>query len=126
MSINERNELVLEYLWCIDCVIRQNYGLVQAAHLDRDDVYQNLAMRRSLMSIAETLRTDYHIEVSHTVVAGELSKMGYSKQLNQKMLQVGQAHPDREAQFEYINQTAKEYLAEGVPVREKFWIMISP
>ena len=68
------------------------------------------------MSIAETLRTDYHIEVSHTVVAGELSKMGYSKQLNQKMLQVGQAHPDRDAQFEYINNTAKEYLAEGVPV----------
>ena len=45
MSISERNELVLEYLWCIDCVIRQNYGLVQAARLDRDDVYQNLAMR---------------------------------------------------------------------------------
>lgn len=71
---------------------------------------------QSLMSIAETLRAGYGIEVSHTVVAGELSKMGYSKQLNQKMLQVGQAHPDRDAQFEYINQTAKEYLAQGVPV----------
>ena len=45
MSISERNELVLEYLWCIDCVIRQNYGLVRAAHLDRDDVYQSLALR---------------------------------------------------------------------------------
>ena len=45
MSISERNELVLEYLWCVDCVIRQNHGLVQAARLDRDDVYQNLAVR---------------------------------------------------------------------------------
>ena len=45
MSISERNELVLEYLWCIDCVIRQNYELVRAAHLDRDDVYQSLALR---------------------------------------------------------------------------------
>ena len=45
MSIQERNELVLEYLWCIDCVIRQNYGLVRAAHLDCDDVYQSLALR---------------------------------------------------------------------------------
>ena len=45
MSISERNELVLKYLWCIDCVIRQNYGLVRAAHLDRDDVYQSLALR---------------------------------------------------------------------------------
>ncbi len=45
MSISERNELVLEYLWCIDCVIRQNYTLIQAAHMDRDDVYQSLALR---------------------------------------------------------------------------------
>ena len=45
MSVEERNRLVLAYLWCIDCVIRQNYSLVQAAHLDRDDVYQALAAR---------------------------------------------------------------------------------
>ena len=45
MSIQERNDLVVTYLWCIDCVIRQNYTLVRAAHLDRDDVYQALAVR---------------------------------------------------------------------------------
>ena len=70
----------------------------------------------SLMSIAEALKAQYSIEVSHTVVARELSKMGYSKQLNQKMLQVGASHPDRNAQFEYINKTAKEYLSQGIPV----------
>ena len=45
MSVKERNDLVVAYLWCIDCVIRQNYSLIQAAHLDRDDVYQTLAIR---------------------------------------------------------------------------------
>lgn len=45
MSIEERNQLVTAYLWCIDSVIRQNYGLLRAAHLDRDDVYQCLAVR---------------------------------------------------------------------------------
>ncbi len=45
MSIEERNKQVEEHLWCIDSVIHQNYCLVQAAHLDRDDVYQALALR---------------------------------------------------------------------------------
>ena len=45
LPIEERNKLVASYLWCIDSVIRQNYSLVQAAHLDKDDVYQNLALR---------------------------------------------------------------------------------
>lgn len=45
MPVEERNRLVMAYLWCIDSVIRQNYGLVQAAHLDKDDVYQYLAIR---------------------------------------------------------------------------------
>ena len=45
MSVEERNQLVVAYLWCIDCVIRQNYNLVLAAHLDRDNVYRALAMR---------------------------------------------------------------------------------
>ena len=71
---------------------------------------------KSLMSIASALEEQYGIEVSHTVVAGELTKMGYSKQLNQKMLQVGNAHPKRNEQFEYIDATSKAYIAEGVPV----------
>jgi len=44
-SVEQRNDLVTQYLWCIDSVIRQNYSLMRAAHLDRDDVYQALAMR---------------------------------------------------------------------------------
>jgi hypothetical protein len=32
------------------------------------------------------------------------------------MLQVGEAHPDRNAQFEHINATAAEYIERGEPV----------
>lgn len=45
LTIPQRNSLVQEYLWCIDSVIEQNYSLLKAAHLDRDDVYQSLALR---------------------------------------------------------------------------------
>ncbi len=44
-SIAQRNQLVEEHLWCIDRVMRSNRTLIAAAHLDRDDVYQQLAVR---------------------------------------------------------------------------------
>ncbi len=69
-----------------------------------------------LMNIRDILESDYGIKVSHTVVAGTLEKLGYSKQMNQKMLQVGKPHPDRNAQFEYINKTSKEYIKSRIPV----------
>jgi hypothetical protein len=42
--------------------------------------------------------------------------MGYSKQANQKLLQVDEPHPDRNAQFGHINETAADYLRVGNPV----------
>jgi hypothetical protein len=56
------------------------------------------------------------IDVSHVTVKDVLEAMGYSKQANQKALQVGLPHPDRNAQFEHINRTAALYIAKGVPV----------
>jgi hypothetical protein len=56
------------------------------------------------------------IYVSHVTIGEILSAMGYSKQANQKMLQIGEAHPDRNAQFEHINNTAAEYIGAGNPV----------
>ena len=38
LSVKERNRIVEDYLWRIDCVIRQNYALLRAAHLDMNDV----------------------------------------------------------------------------------------
>lgn len=45
MTISECNKTVEQYLWCIDSVIGQNYAKIQAARLERDDVYQALAVR---------------------------------------------------------------------------------
>ena len=44
-SFDERNRIVEENLYRIDAVIRRNHGLMRAAHLDYDDVYQQLAIR---------------------------------------------------------------------------------
>jgi len=44
-SMAERNRIVEENLHCIDKVIRRNRALMNAAHLDYDDVYQQLAIR---------------------------------------------------------------------------------
>src|SRR5450756_1824188 len=42
-------------------------------------------------------------------------RQGYSLQANAKTLEGGQ-HPDRNAQFEYVNVQSKKFLAQGLPV----------
>lgn len=44
-SIAERNRIVEEHLPQIDRTIRQNRAQIRTAHLDKDDVYQELAIR---------------------------------------------------------------------------------
>lgn len=69
----------------------------------------------SLRKIEKELKAQ-DINVSHETVCKILEAMGYSKQANQKMLQIGEPHPDRNAQFEHINKTSEKYLSEGNPV----------
>lgn len=54
-------------------------------------------------------------KASHNLIAELLKDMGYSLQANQKTLE-GSSHPDRDAQFEFINSKVKEYQAERQPV----------
>jgi transposase len=56
------------------------------------------------------------ITASYKTVGKILDALDYSKQANQKMLQAGEPHPDRNAQFEHINGTAAKYLKAGDPV----------
>ena len=44
-TIEERNRIVEEHLWCVRAVMKQNGELIRAARLDRDDVYQQLCLR---------------------------------------------------------------------------------
>ena len=69
----------------------------------------------SLRKIESELKSQ-GVDVSYKTIGKILDSMGYSKQANQKMLQVGEPHPDRNAQFEHINNIAKGYLDAGDPV----------
>lgn len=69
----------------------------------------------SLRKIQKRLEKD-NIFVGHVTIGKLLEGMGYSKQANQKLLQFGEPHPDRNAQFEHINETAAAFLSEGEPV----------
>ena len=53
--------------------------------------------------------------VSHASVGKLLKEMGYSLQGNQKTLE-GSKHPDRNAQFEFINSRIDTAISEGEPV----------
>ena len=54
-------------------------------------------------------------KVSHMTVHDLLGKMGYSLQATAKTVE-GAQHPDRNAQFEHINATAKAFQAANQPV----------
>ncbi|GHU30077.1 hypothetical protein FACS1894152_8390 [Bacilli bacterium] len=57
----------------------------------------------SLRKIQALLLEKYGIKVGFRTVGTILEDMGYSKQINQKMLQVGRVHPHRNEQFEFID-----------------------
>jgi transposase len=71
---------------------------------------------KSTTKIAKILEEEKKIKVSHDVVGNILEELDYSLQLNQKMQQVNEAHPDRDEQFQFINIKASTFLAEGEPV----------
>jgi transposase len=54
-------------------------------------------------------------QVSHDTVGRLLEDLGYSLQANRKTLE-GKDHPDRDAQFEYINQQVHAFRTAGQPV----------
>jgi len=69
---------------------------------------------KSLRRLARELQRQGH-QVSHTLVGELLDGMGFSLQGNRKT-QEGDSHPDRDAQFQYINAAASAALAEHEPV----------
>ena len=69
---------------------------------------------KSLRNLSEELKLEGYT-VSYPIVGDLLHKLGYSLQANRKMLEGGD-QPDRNAQFEFINEQAKQRIAEGNPV----------
>ena len=70
---------------------------------------------KSLRNIADAL-DKVGVSVSHDTIGNILKELGYSLQMNQKMLQVGEPHPDRNEQFEFINKKCLDLMSEGQPV----------
>jgi len=69
---------------------------------------------KSLMQLARELSAQGHA-ISHVSVGVLLKDLGYSLQGNRKTLE-GASHPDRNAQFEYINAKTQAALSSGQPV----------
>lgn len=104
-TLTERNEALLEAVQ--KAVDDSSYGNPM-----KPLSWTTLSMR----GIADTVKAEHDIEISHTTVGKLLERLGYSRQQNQKMMQVGNAHPDRDRQFRHINETANGFLVEGLPV----------
>ncbi len=71
-------------------------------------------MSASTRRLAKELQAQGHT-IKHNVVATLLKECGYSLQAQRKRRE-GADHPDRDAQFRYINDRAKEFLGSGDPV----------
>ena len=69
---------------------------------------------KSTRKLADELNKNGH-RVSHVVVAETLRTMGYSLQANKKTKEGGN-HPDRDKQFEFINDKTKEFQKNEQPV----------
>ena len=69
---------------------------------------------KSVRKLADALRALGH-RVSHETVARLLRGLGYSLQANAKVRE-GRQHPDRDAQFQHINDTVKTAIDQGQPV----------
>ena len=69
---------------------------------------------KSTHNLADELTAQGH-PVSANTVAALLVGLGYSLQATSKQVE-GAHHPDRDGQFRYLNEQAREHLAAGQPV----------
>jgi transposase len=111
-------------------VRRPGGGRKQAARQDPDLVSALLALvepdergdpesplrwtTKSLRLLAEELTRQGH-PVSAPTVGRLLKREGFSLQANVKTLE-GAQHPDRDAQFRYLNEQVKDHQSDGEPV----------
>ena len=70
---------------------------------------------KSLRNLKECLEEMGYV-ISHETVGKILKELGYSLQQNQKMLQLGASHPDRDEQFKFINQKCSLFIQNNQPV----------
>ncbi|MCI5208782.1 MAG: ISAzo13 family transposase [Candidatus Electrothrix sp. ATG2] len=102
-SLKEKNPLIIKDL---DRMI---------APLTRGDPENPLRWTcKSTSKLAEALKEKGH-SISQKSVYTLLQEMGYSMQSNKKVLE-GKQHPDRDSQFQFINQKVLSFQGAGLPV----------
>jgi hypothetical protein len=97
-----------------DLYLKQDIEQIVESSTRGDPESSLLWCSKSTRNIADELNKERD-RVSHTLVARTLDDMGYSLQGNRKV-QEGCDHPDRDAQFNYINQKVKDFQANNQPV----------
>lgn len=98
-----------------------NVGISSAIeNLVKSDTFGNpenplMYTTKSLRNLEKELK-EQGFEISHDTIGNILKTLNYSLQLNQKMLQVGKEHPDRDKQFEFINEKSSLFISQNEPV----------
>jgi Rhodopirellula transposase DDE domain len=69
---------------------------------------------KSLRKLAAALKEKGH-NVSHQLIMRTLSDMGYSLQATRKTIEGSKDHPDRDAQFNFINELVKSFQLADQP-----------
>ena len=72
-------------------------------------------LRSSLRSLSERLGQAGHL-VSAPTVGSLLKRHDYALRVNAKKKEAGSQHPDRDAQFRYIDRQKQVFMARGQPV----------
>lgn len=70
---------------------------------------------KSTRKLATELKNQGH-DVSHSLVARILGELDYSLQSNKKTIEGSEDHPDRDAQFHFINDKVKKFQSKNQPV----------
>ncbi len=83
-------------------------------HTRGDPMKPLLWTSKSLRKIEKVLKEKGYV-VSYVTIGDLLKSLGYSLQGNKKTIEGGDA-PDRNEQFEYINETALSFMAINAPV----------
>jgi Rhodopirellula transposase DDE domain len=98
----------------VDAQLRRDLPTLLEASTRGDPESPLLWTTQSTRHLAEALGRLGHT-ISHTSVAALLDDWGYSLQANRKTKE-GQEHPDRDAQFGYINQRVRAFQRQRQPV----------
>ncbi len=89
-------------------------ALIEPTTAGTPDGYPLRWTSKSLAKLTAELQAMGHT-VSAKVVSGLLHELGYTLQANRKSRE-GSSHPDRDAQFTYLNDQVCDHQAQGQPV----------